>query len=141
MVMVILTALLMIAAGVLAAASLIAAKKPNAKEAIDKLVPFQGIIGIISLLWGVWSLIGVIRIIDAFSVVPIRWLLALAAALVMIILGFVLGYALISKYTMKTPEAQAKGEAMRLKMVKFQVPLGIASIALGLWVLISGLTA
>jgi len=132
--MLLITGILMILAGALAAASLIAAKQPNAKQAIDKLVPFQGIIGVISALWGIWALINVIRSMGSFS---IGWLLGLVAAITMLVLGFVLGYALISKYTMKTPEAAAKGEELRLKLVKFQVPLGLVSIGLGIWTLIS----
>ena len=61
--MLLFTAILMIVAGVLAAASLIAAKQPNAQQAIDKLVPFQGIVGIQTPLGlaaigiGLWALI------------------------------------------------------------------------------------
>ena len=46
----ILLAILLIAVGALAAASFIASKQPNAKAAIDKLVPIQGILGIIAAL-------------------------------------------------------------------------------------------
>ena len=37
--------------GLLASSSIIIAKKPNAKELIDKITPFQGWIGIILAVW------------------------------------------------------------------------------------------
>src|SRR4051794_24223290 len=43
--------------GVLGAASLIIAKKPDAKELIDKLTPYQGWIGAGSAVWGLWGVI------------------------------------------------------------------------------------
>ena len=52
--------------GLLAASSLIVQKQPNAKELIAKLVPFQGIIGIILLIWGLIALIFVLNL-------TIRW--------------------------------------------------------------------
>ena len=42
-----LSAIIAILGGILAASSLIIAKKPNAKELIDKLTPYQGWIGLI----------------------------------------------------------------------------------------------
>ena len=134
--MLLFTAILMIVAGVLAAASLIAARQPNAQQAIDKLVPFQGIIGVIAALWGAWGVISAILNIGLLSTHPLTWILMLTCAVVSLAVGFILGYALISKYTMKTPEAVAKGEAMRLKLVGVQVPLGLAAIGIGVWALV-----
>ena len=42
----VLNALLVIAGGILAAAGLIISKKPDAKQLIDKLVPYQAFIGV-----------------------------------------------------------------------------------------------
>jgi len=137
----ILTAIFLIIVGALAAASWIASKQPNAKAAIDKLVPIQGILGIIAGLWGVWALIDALRATSAISSIPIFWTLLLVGALLLIGLGFILGYGLIASKTMAgNPEAMAKGEAMRLKLVKFQTPMGLAAIVVGLVVLIMRLT-
>lgn len=137
-------ALLLIAAGILAAASLIVQKQPNAREAIAKLVPFQGIIGIILLLWGVYMLLawvipylGFIMRYSAFS-----GLALLLSTLTAIGLGFLLGYGLIAQYALnKSPDAARSGEAMRLKLAGIQVPLGIVGIVLGLWMLIVSFSA
>ncbi|HEY4057720.1 MAG TPA: hypothetical protein VGM39_13995, partial [Kofleriaceae bacterium] len=51
--------LLLLAAGVLACSALIIGKKPEAKQLIDKLVPFQGIIGVALLAICVLTLLQV----------------------------------------------------------------------------------
>ena len=91
------TIIFMILTGVLACAGMIAARKPDAGAAINKLVPFQGIIGILALIWGVWSLIEFFTsgLLQAFSVVPVLILLSLAAAILMILLGFLFGAMLL----------------------------------------------
>ncbi len=43
----IITVVILLAGGLLGAANLIVAKKPNAKELIDKLTPYQGWIGVV----------------------------------------------------------------------------------------------
>ena len=49
----IVAAIVLFVCGALAASSLVIAKKPNAKELLDKLVPFQGWIGFVVCLWSV----------------------------------------------------------------------------------------
>lgn len=133
-----LLALLLIVAGALAAASLIIQKQPNAREAIAKLVPFQGIIGVVLLLWGLWQLIELLRFFGILmQVFPITALAYLASVLVAIGLGILLGYGLIQQYVLsKNADASRSGEAVRAKLTGIQVPLGIAGIALGVWLII-----
>lgn len=136
-------AILLIVAGVLAAASLIIKNQPNAGDLIAKLVPFQGIIGIILLIW---SLIELIRVLPnlslLFQFVPIRALLLIVTLLVSIALGFLLGYGLIAQYALsKNAGAASGGEAARMKLAPIQGPLGIVGIILGLWLLLSFVTS
>lgn len=133
-----LLALLLIVAGALAAASLIVQKQPNAREAIAKLVPFQGIIGIILLLWGLWQLIDLLRYFGLLmQFFPITAIAYLAAVLVSIGLGILLGYGLIQQYVLsKNADASRSGEAVRAKLSGIQVPLGIAGIGLGIWLIV-----
>jgi hypothetical protein len=136
-------ALLLIVAGVLGAASLIVAKQPNAREVIAKLTPFQGIIGIILLIWSlVVFLFYVLPIIGPLmSYFPLRGLLVILTFLVAIALGFLLGYGLIAQYALnKNAGAAAGGEAMRMKLAKYQGPLGLLGIGLGLWMLVAALS-
>ncbi|HEX8707602.1 MAG TPA: hypothetical protein VF723_05020 [Pyrinomonadaceae bacterium] len=132
-------ALLLIVAGVLAAASLIVQKQPNAREIIAKLVPFQGIIGIILLLWGLINLIRLLSVLGPMMQgVPLTAILALATFLVAVALGFLLGYGLIKQYVLnKDGGASQGGENLLLRLAKVQGPLGIIGIGLGIWMLIS----
>lgn len=136
-------AILLIAAGILAAASLIVAKQPNAQEMINKIVPFQGIIGIILLIWGLYTLFFWVLpyLGPAMRFSPLGALAGLASTLVAIGLGILLGYGLIQQYALsKNADAARSGEAVRAKLSGIQVPLGIAGIALGIWILILSLS-
>ena len=131
-----LLAVLLLAAGVLAAAPLIVSKQPNAQEVISKLVPYQGIIGIILLLWGLFvllfRLLSVLGLLLQFA--PLTGIGMLLACLVAIALGILLGYGLISKYALsKNADAARSGEMVRAKLTGIQIPLGIAGIATGIW--------
>src|SRR5437764_13531301 len=109
----ILLGILLILAGILAASSLIIQKQPNAQEVISKIVPFQGIIGIILLLWGLYALIfGLLPYLGAWmTLFPIRAIAALLATLVAIGLGILLGYGLIAQYALsKNAGAARSGE-------------------------------
>jgi hypothetical protein len=135
----ILIPILLILGGLLAASSLIVQKQPNAREMIAKLVPFQGIIGIILLVWGLIALL--------FWVLPVlgyAWisfsskLVLLLSVLVTIGLGFLLGYGLIAQYVLsKNADAARGGQAAHAALMRYQVPLGIIGIVLGLWTLVS----
>lgn len=136
----VLLALLLIIAGALAIPSLIAKKNPNASEMLNKLVPFQGIIGIILLLWGLYMLFadvlaGALSFLMAVS--PLWGIVYLLTVLVSIGLGALLGYGLIAKYALsKSADAARGGEMVFAKLASVQVPLGIAGIILGILLMI-----
>jgi hypothetical protein len=134
-------ALLLIVAGILGAAALIVKNKPDARELIGKLVPFQGIIGIVLLIFSViwlFQVLQVLGIILQFS--TFTGLLLIVTILVGIALGFLLGYGLINQYVLsKNTGAAAGGAGVQAKLATYQGPLGIAAILLGLWVLINAM--
>src|SRR5574342_1182562 len=66
--------LISIVGGILAASGFIISKKPNAKELIDKLVPYQGWVGVVMLGWGVWELIGCLTGMALLSISPVWWI-------------------------------------------------------------------
>ena len=51
--------------GILGASNLIIAKRPDAKEHIAKLAPFQGMLGLVAIGLGVWDIIANIIFSDA----------------------------------------------------------------------------
>lgn len=127
----IITVVVLLAAGLLGAANLIVAKKPNAKELIDKLTPYQGWIGVVLVVWGVIDAIRVVRFLGAMSS---GWMvIAILTALTELGLGFLLGYGLISKYALsKSPQALEKGQLLRAKLAVYQGPLGLTAIVLAI---------
>jgi hypothetical protein len=132
------TALVLIALGVLAAASSIVAKRPDAQVYIDKLVPYQGWLGLIACLWGVWIIITAILNLNWFAFVPIWWLTYAATGALIAALGLLLGYALLTKFILShSAEAVRRGEQLRLGIVPYQVMLGYVAIVLGIWTILA----
>lgn len=123
-----LSAIIAIIGGLIAASSLLVAKKPNAQELIDKLTPYQGWIGVILL---VWSIRGMLGLMSYFSIIY------LIIIIVEFVVGFLLAYGLLSKYLLEKNEtAKAKGQILRVKLAKFQVPAGVILLLLGLYSLL-----
>ncbi|NDV67570.1 hypothetical protein [Dysgonomonas sp. 25] len=122
--------------GILAVPSLLLSKRPDAKEMLDKIVPYQGWIGVVAFLYGIWNLIDLITHIDYLTAGPlflIFWVLYLAIVVVELGLGFLLGYGLISKYALsKNEAAKAKGEEMLAKVAPLKGKLGILAIIVGI---------
>jgi len=115
--------------GLIAASSLIIAKKPNAQELIDKLTPYQGWIGVVLAVLGV---LGIITSLTHFSII------GMALSAVEFIVGFLLGYGLISKYLLEKNEtAKAKGQELRMKLTKYQIPAGLILVVLGAYSLLN----
>ncbi|HOX44948.1 MAG TPA: hypothetical protein PK668_15215 [Myxococcota bacterium] len=123
--------------GVLGASSIILAKKPDAKELIEKLSKYGGWVGVVAAIWGVWIVIqSLLNLgwLGAGLYFLVLWASYLATGLVLLFLGFIFGYGMITTYL--SAEARAKGEQVRAKLVGFQAKLGIVSIILAVWWLV-----
>ena len=126
--------------GVLAAPSLLLSKKPNAKELLDKITPYQGWIGLVFCFWGIWGIISAILNISVLSTWPIWWITWIAVSVVTAVLGFLLGYGMIQKMLLsKNEEAMKKGEELRAKLAPMQGKFGLAAIVLGIWAIVSSI--
>jgi hypothetical protein len=136
------TTLVLLAGGILGAANLIVAKKPNATELIDKLSPYQGGIGVVMFIWGLWDLVHLFRAFGLLSYMPTWWLLFLVTTVTQLGLGFLLGYGLISRYVLsQSPQAMERGEKLRTKLAGYQGPLGVTAIVLAVLFILSSLSA
>jgi hypothetical protein len=143
------TGAVLIALGVLASASSIVtssaltrvfrrAMRPDAQVYIDKLVPYQGWLGFIACLWGIWIIISAVLNLNWFSYVPIWWLTYAATGALIAALGLLLGYALLTKFVLShNAEAVRRGEQVGLSMVPYQVTLGYVAIVLGIWTIVA----
>ncbi len=129
------TAIWLVVLGVLGASSLIIARKPDAKEMIAKLAPYQGWIGAVSALWGAWWTINAILNIGLLAHAPIAWITWLATGAVMLLLGFLLGIGIMKSFV-KDAAANAKADEMMAKLSPYQGTLGLIAIGLGVWNLI-----
>ncbi len=95
----------------LAVPSLLLSRKPDAKELLDKFVPYQGWIGVVGCFWGIWGIIGCIFnlvYLDRGMWGIIWWITWTLYALIETSLGFILGYSLIAKYAFSKNESAAK---------------------------------
>lgn len=127
-----LAGLVTIAGGILAASALIIARKPNAKQLIDKLTPYQGWIGIVMFFWGIWGLFDCLKHVSILKLAPVFWTFWLVCGVADLVVGFLLGFGLITKYTLSgSPAALAKGQAVRAKLAGYQGVFGLLAIVMG----------
>ena len=122
--------------GVLGAANLIIAKRPDAADAIAKLTPYQGWIGALSALGGVIGIVMSILGIGLLSIAPILWITSLGGAVLQAALGLLLGVGVIKSF-IKDPAAQAKMDETIAKLAPKQGVLGLVAIAFGIWVIVA----
>ena len=136
----ILTVAAMLAAGLIAASSLIVARKPNAQQLITKLLPYQGIIGVILVITGLIHTFDLLRYFGPIATRPFYLIISLICCIVQLGLGFMLAYGLVTQYILSgNVQAVAKGEQLRAKLVVYQAPLGLAAIGLAVLFLILSL--
>ncbi len=121
--------------GVLGAANLIIAKKPDARELIAKLAPYQGWIGAVSAIWGVWGIIQAVLNLGWLSLFPIWWITWLAYSVLLFALGLLLGVGILKTF-IKNPQAQAKMDQTLAKLAPKQGVLGLIAIGVGVWMVI-----
>lgn len=125
---------------ILAVPSLILSKRPDAKQVLEKIAPYQGWTGLVFCFWGVWGIIQAILHLDWISVWPIWWITWTAGSAVEAVLGFMLGYGTIAQYVFgNNEEAKKKGEALLAKLAPIQGKLGIVGIIVGLWTIVASI--
>lgn len=122
----------LIVLGCLGAADIIIAKKPDAKELIAKMAPYQGWFGAVSAIWGVYIIVfGAIFGLSWLGTFPIRWALTLGTGVICLGLGLLFGIGVLKTF-IKNEQAQAKMDETVAKVMPIRSKLGIAGIAIGL---------
>jgi hypothetical protein len=132
------TGIVLIALGVLAASSSIVARRPDAKSYIDALVPYQGWLGFVACLWGIWIVFNAILHLEWIRFIPLWWLTFVLSGALAFSLGLLLGYALLTKYLLsRNEEATRRGEQLRQKLMPYQTTMGYVAIMLGAWTVVA----
>jgi hypothetical protein len=128
----------LIVLGALAIPNLIIGKKPELKPTLDKLVPIQGWMGVVSAFWGAWGVISAVLNIGWLTTLPIWWITLLATSVVTLGLGILLGVG-TAKTFIKSPQAHAKMDQTIAKLSPFQGTLGLAGLGIGAWCLVASI--
>jgi len=124
----------------LAVPSLILSKRPDAEEVLAKIAPYQGWIGLVFCIYGVWGIISSILGLSMITTYPIWWATMLASSVVEASLGFLLGYSIINKYILsKSEESMKKGQELLLSLSPVQGKLGLLGLAVGAWTIVASI--
>ena len=123
--------------GVLGASNLIIARKPEAKELIGKMAPYQGWFGVVSAFWGAWGIIQSILGLAWLVSMPIYWVTFLASSVLQLALGILLGVGTLKMFV-KQPQAVEKMDNLVAKLAPKQGVLGLIAIGVGVWFVLAG---
>ena len=121
--------------GILAAPNLILAKKPNAKDIIAKIAPYQGWIGAVSAVWGLIKVFQTFKYFRLFDLVPVGVLTMIVSALLTLALGLLLGIGVIKTFV-SSVDAKAKIDEIMAKFAAKQGLLGLLGIIVGIWMML-----
>lgn len=121
--------------GVVCAANLIIARKPDAAALIAKVAPYQGWIGAISAVWGTWWIIRWIMNMSALKAAPVIMITWLVDSLLLLALGLLCGIGVLKTFV-KAPAAVEKLDRTVARLSPFQGVLGLAAMAGAVWTIL-----
>lgn len=117
--------------GLLAMSSLFVGRSAQAAEKLASLAKYQGWIGLTMFGWGVWELIQCVLNLGMLGSHPVSFVFWALSGVADFTVGLLLGFGLISTYAFRgNAMAIEKGNALRSKLVAFQVPLGGLAIVM-----------
>jgi hypothetical protein len=120
-----------VAGGLLAMSSLFVGRSPQAAEKLATLAKYQGWIGLTMFGWGTWELIQCVLNLGLLGSHPVTFAFWALSGIADFAVGLLLGFGLIATYVLRgNATAIAKGDALRSKLVAFQVPLGGLAIVM-----------
>lgn len=129
------TSIILILCGCFACYHQIAAKKPGAAQLLDKIAPYKGYLGLITLVVGLAGLVNLAMSIPAMNLI---WVISFCLTMCATALGFLLSYELLHKHLLQgNPNTDAKTAELHAKLIGKQVFLGYIGIAMGLFSIVS----
>lgn len=133
----VINAIIVILGGILAAAGLIIAKKPDAKQLIDKLAPYQATIGVAMVAFGLINFVRLLGYLTDIFKLNLMFGLAIWCMLgTSVALGALFGMPQIVKWIPGESNAEQKALELSRKVAPFQVLLGLIAIASSLMYLL-----
>jgi hypothetical protein len=129
--------LIAIIAGMLAAASVVIKKSPDAANLIEKIRPYEAGIGAAALVLG---LLRLLSITVAFKIGLIWGLVFTACTASCIVMGFLLGYPLIQNFLLDelSEDAKAKSGEVYEKLTPYKITSGLVAMGTGVYLIIIG---
>lgn len=125
--------------GVMAAPNLILSKKPEMKEHLDKLTPYQGWGGAVSVLWGLWILLwSLLNVGYGLKYFPVWWIVIVIQGVLLAGVGILLGVGVLKSFV-KQPAAQQKMDYMVERLAPLQGKLGLAAMIVGVLGIVLGI--
>jgi hypothetical protein len=127
-------ALVLIAGGLLAASAVIVARRPDAQQVINRLVPFQAMIGVALLAIGFINILKLLTSggLHGLSAVPFFSAALLSMLGCSILLGFLFGMPLLTRLIPGNSSAEQKAAELAQKIAAFQIMLGLLGIVASL---------
>jgi hypothetical protein len=120
--------------GGLGAASLVA-RRPEGRKALAALEPYQGWIGAVSVVFGIWHLAAALLGAGFLRWWVLSWLLQVAGGLLLVALGLVLGVGVLRTF-FKSPSAQARLDGWTRSLQPYRERLGITAMVLGAYLVL-----
>jgi hypothetical protein len=128
----ILTALLLIACGMVAAAGWIVSRSPKARHAIDVLIPFQGLLGVALLAVGLIDLISWMDVLHyAFARSALFGFTVFGSIASAIVLGFLLGMPQIARWMAGDTPAEKKAMEVQQALGAYSTLVGLVGVTCG----------
>ena len=135
-----LLALAGIVSGLLAASNFVIERLPDAKDLIEKLSPYQAMIGLVSLILALLQLFNLFG--SNVNMVLLSRIVALGCVGATVVVGFLLSFPMINKFIAEQDEtgnAKEKAEMMRKKLSPYQVTAGLVSMGTGAYLLVTSI--
>jgi hypothetical protein len=135
-----LNAIVVILGGILAVSGLIIANKPDAKQIIDKLTPYQALIGVGMIALSIITFARLLKVLTDLFKLNFTFALGIWCMIgTGVALGALFGMPQIVKWIPGDSPAEQKAMEFTQKVAPFQVLLGLVAIGGGLIVLLFNL--
>lgn len=128
--------ILAIVAGLLAAASVVIKKLPDAAKVIEKIKPYEGFIGASALAMGIINLFTLTRLFKYSFFYGSISAACIGSAIVM---GFLLGYPVLQGLFIDdmSEEARTKSEELYERLTPYKVTAGLVAMGTGAFLLVA----